>query len=414
MSGRRVLVVGAGVVGLCCAWELAKRGFAVAILDPNEPGSGCSSGNAGAVSPGSVVPLALPGAASSGFKMLLDRDGALTVKPSYALRAAPWLWRFVRAAAPARVEAVATALGALVGHALDEHRRLMAEVGAPDLIRADGQLYVYRDAAQLAKDDLGWELRRRHGVRLVELDEPELRAAEPALGPDYRLGVLIPDAGHCTNPRRHAQAIADALAKAGVTFERARALALVDAGGRVTGVATEAGRRVADHVVLAAGAWSAALLRPLGYRVPLESQRGYHVEFAASGLALARPVVPADRKVFVTPMERGVRVAGSVEFAGLSETPTRRRGDLLLADIRAVFPSADLSAPSPYWMGHRPCLPDSLPVIGRAPRHEGLWFAFGHGHLGLTGSAPTGRIVGALISGERPNIDVRPYGVDRF
>jgi D-amino-acid dehydrogenase len=409
-----VVVVGAGVVGLACAWELAKRGLAVTVIDPEPPGSGCSSGNAGALSPGSVVPLALPGAAWSGLKMLLDRDGALTVKPGYALAAAPWLWRFVRASGAERVEAIAGALAALNGHALEQHKQLMAEVGAPELIVESGQLYVYRDDAQLAKDAFAWDLRARHGVRIEHLDEADMRALEPEIGPDYRRGVFLPQSGHCADPRRHGEAIAEALTRAGARLVRGRAVELLVQDGRAKGVRTAEESLAADHVVLSAGAWSAELLRGLGYRVPLESQRGYHVEFDAPGVAISRPVVPADRKVFVTPMAGRLRVAGSVEFAGLSPKPTKRRGDLLLADLRAVFPQADLARPSPYWMGHRPCLPDSLPVVGRAPRHQGLWLAFGHGHLGLTGSAPTGRIIGGLVAGEPPNIDLAPYSVERF
>jgi D-amino-acid dehydrogenase len=408
------IVVGAGVVGLCCAWELHKRGFSVTVIDPEPPGSGCSSGNAGALSPGSVVPLALPGAAWSGLKMLFDRDGALTVKPGYALAAAPWLWRFVGASRPERVEAIAGALAALNGHALEQHKQLAAEVGAPELIVENGQLYVYRDEAQLAKDAFAWDLRERHGVRIERLDEAAMRALEPGVGPDYRRAVFLPQAGHCADPHRHAEAIAEALTRAGATFVRGRVTELVVEDGRATGVRTAERVVAAAHVVLSAGAWSAQLLRGAGYRVPLESQRGYHVEFEAPGVSISRPVVPADRKVFVTPMAGRLRVAGSVEFAGLSPEPTKRRGDLLLADLRAVFPHADLSRPSPYWMGHRPCLPDSLPVVGRAPRHPGLWLAFGHGHLGLTGSAPTGRIIGRLVAGEPPNLDLSPYSVERF
>jgi len=410
-----VIVVGAGVVGLCCAWSLVERGFAVTIVDPEPPGSGCSSGNAGALSPGSVVPLALPGAAVNGLRMLLDRDAALTIKPSHALRVAPWLVRFVRAAAPHRVEAAASALAALNSHALEEHSRLMAAVGAPGLVRTEGQLYLYRDEGQLAKDAVSWALRHRHGGRVRRLDGAELREVEPEIGPDYRIGMLVEDGGHCVDPFRHAQVVARALDAAGARFVRTLVTAIdVAEDGHVNGVSSEAGKLATEHVVLAAGAWSAKLLKPLGYRIPLESQRGYHLDFLSSGVTLRRPVVPADRKVFVTPMEGRIRVAGSVEFAGLSDAPTRRRAELLIADLAAVFPEADLSRPEPFWMGHRPCLPDSLPVIGSAPDHRGLWLAFGHGHLGLTGSAPTGRIIAALLAGEPPNIDLAPYAIERF
>ncbi|HYF09062.1 MAG TPA: FAD-dependent oxidoreductase, partial [Acetobacteraceae bacterium] len=179
-------------------------------------------------------------------------------------------------------------------------------------------------------------------------------------------------------------------------------------------VETEAGRIEADAVVIAAGAWSARLLRPLGLRVPLETQRGYHVMLPDPGVRLTRPVVPADRKVFLTPMEEGLRVAGTVEFGGLDRAPTPQRAAYLLEDLKKVFPQARTDNAQPFWMGHRPCLPDSLPVIGPVRAWQGLWCAFGHGHLGLTGSAPTGAVLGAAIAGERPNFDLAPFAVERF
>jgi len=409
-----VVVIGAGVVGLCCAWHLARRGLAVTVLDPEPPGSGCSSGNAGALSPGSVAPLALPGAARNGLKMLLDPTGALYIKPRYALAAAPWLFRFVRSARPERVEQIARALAALLFPAIERHREIVEAVGAADLVREQGQLYLYRDAEQLKKDDAVWALRRKHGVRAEVVDEATIRAMEPAIGPAYTLGIHLPESGFCTNPLRHAQAIAGGVQRLGGRILAERALAIETAEGRVVGVRGDSGLHAVGHVVVAAGAWSAALLRPLGYRVPLESQRGYHVNIPDPGFTLSRPVVPADRKVFCTPMEGGLRVAGSVEFAGLRAPPTRRRGELLFGDLKAVFPQARTEGASDFWMGHRPCLPDSLPVVGPARAVRGLWFAFGHGHLGLTGSAPTGHVLGEAIAGGRPNSDLAPFAIERF
>jgi D-amino-acid dehydrogenase len=170
----------------------------------------------------------------------------------------------------------------------------------------------------------------------------------------------------------------------------------------------------ADKIVVAAGAWSAKLLRPLGHRIPLESQRGYHITLKDTGVDIRRPVVPADRKVFITPQEAGLRVGGTVEFAGLEAPPNPARADLLLEDLSAVFPQARLAGPRSDWMGHRPCLPDSLPVIGESPAHRGLWLAFGHGHLGLTGAAVTGDVLARAMHGEPPGLDLAPFSVARF
>jgi glycine/D-amino acid oxidase-like deaminating enzyme len=412
---RRVVVIGAGIVGLCVGWHLARRGAAVTVLDGEEPGSGASSGNAGAISAGSVAPLAMPGVLKQVPQMLTDPAGALHVPMAYWPRAAPWLLRFVAAARPARVEAIAQALAGLLFGAMERHREILAAEGALDLLREDGQLYLYRGESHYAKDEAAWELRRRHGMRMEFLRGHEaVRALEPEIAADYTLGVFLPEQGNSTNPRRHAEVVARGIARMGGTIRREAVRAIATEGGRVVGAMTDTGFVPADEVVLAAGAWSARLLRPLGIRVPLETQRGYHVMLPDPGVRITRPIVPADRKAFFTPMETGLRIAGTVEFGGLDRAPTPRRAELLLDDLRKVFPHARTEGAQPFWMGHRPCLPDSLPVLGPVPRWPGLWCAFGHGHLGLTGSAPTGAVLGAAIMGEMPNIDLSPFAVDRF
>lgn len=411
-----VVVVGAGIVGLSAAWHLRRRGLPVTLLDRGEPGAGASHGNAGALSSGSVAPLAMPGVLRSAPAMLLDPNGPLHIPLRYWLRAAPWLFRFVRASRPAEVERIAGALASLLAYSIERHEEMLRAIGgrASGLIRRDGQLYLYRDAAALAKDEPSWSLRRRHGLRTQTLDRAGLLALEPAVGPAYTLAVFTPDQGMSTNPHRQALIVAEDFVTLGGRILREAATGITVEDDRVTGVRTEAGHHPASHVVLCAGAWSTRLLAPLGYRVPLESQRGYHVTVPDAGIALTRPVVAADRKVFFTPMETGLRAAGTVEFGGLERAPTAARAALLLRDLAAVFPQATASPMHTTWMGHRPCLPDSLPVIGPSARHTGLWFGFGHGHLGLTGAAVTGDIIARGIAGEPGNIDLAPFHVERF
>lgn len=415
---QRVLVVGAGIVGLALAWRLRLGGAAVTVVDPAPPGEGGASfGNAGAISSSSVVPLAMPGLLRQVPRMLLDPAAALHVPAGYWLRAAPWLARFVAAARPAAVARAAAALDALHRLATEQHLALAREVGAPELIQPRGHLYLYRDAAQLAKDAAGWDLRRSYGARIETLDRSGIEALEPAVGPAYAVGVFLPDNAHCAEPHRYSRAVAEALVRAGGEIRRDEVVEITaTAEGRVVGArGREGGAYLADAVVVAAGAWSARLLAPLGYRVPLETQRGYHVNLPGAGVEIGRPVVPADRKVFITPMEGGLRVAGTVEFGGLDRGPDPRRAALLLRDFRAVFPDAALAeGDAGHWMGHRPCLPDSVPVIGPARRVPGLWLAFGHGHLGLTGAAPTAQLLAPAILGRPANADLAPFAAERF
>ncbi|WP_203076852.1 NAD(P)/FAD-dependent oxidoreductase [Falsiroseomonas ponticola] len=415
MAGKRVLVVGAGIVGLALAWRLQRLGAEVAIVDPEPPGEGGASfGNAGAISTSSVVPLATPGVLKTVPRMLFDKAAPLHIPAGYWLRAAPWLARFVASATPTSVARVAKALDQLLHLATEQHQALAREVGVPEVLVSNGQLYVYRDEQQLAKDASSWAMRRAHGAEVVRLDRAGIEALEPEIGPAYRIGIFLPDHTHCASPFRYAQAVARAFRDAGGEIRQDRVLALTVADGRVTGAQGDYMHHTAEEVVVAAGAWSARLVAPLGYRIPLETQRGYHVNLSDSGLSLQRPVIPADRKVFITPMEGALRVAGTVEFGGLERAPNEERARLLYGDLTAVFPQARVEGAEGFWMGHRPCLPDSVPVIGPAERVKGLWFAFGHGHLGLTGSAPTAEMLAPAIMGRPGNADMGGYAAERF
>lgn len=408
------IIIGAGIVGLYTAYHLQRAGWRVTVIDRNEPGMGCSFGNAGALSTGAVVPLGMPGIVRQAPRMLLDPSGPLSIPPHYWLAAAPWLLRFIRASAPENVAAISSALKQLLAPAVDRHRQVMHDLGESSLIHATGQLHVYPDAHAAAKDKGGWELRRQHGIRVEELDSDQIHSLEPDIGAHYKLGYFMPDQCMVVNPLRQAQVIAAALAARGVTFVRDEAVALHLEGKRITGAVCRQGIYKAEHIVVCAGAWSAGLLKKLGYQVPLETQRGYHLTLADSGINLRRPVVAADRKIFATPMETGLRLAGTVEFGGLDRPPTPRRAQLLGKYAKLVFPALNENSKAQSWMGHRPCLPDSLPVLGPARAFGGLWLNFGHGHLGLTMSAISGELMAKAMLGQPTPVDLTPYAIERF
>ncbi len=412
-EGRHAIVVGAGIAGLSTAYRLLRLGWRVSVIDKGEPGQGCSAGNAGAVSPGSVAPLASPGLLRQLPRMLCDRGGPLTVPVAYWAAAAPWLLRFVAASRRPVAENIAAQLKPLLEPALEHHRRLLNEVGAPELLRATGQLHVYRDVQALAKDEFSWNQRRRLGVEVLRVDRAGIEALEPAVGPLYTVGCFLPQQGMIVDPLAQTQAIAQALTAGGAQILRDEVTRISISGASVTGVEGSRGRYQSPYVVVCAGAWSARLLEPLGYRVPLESQRGYHATLPDAGIQLRRVVTAADRKIFTTPMRAGLRVAGTVEFGGLNRPPTERRARLLLDHCRELFPDVNVSQAS-FWMGHRPCLPDSKPVLGPSPRHRGLAFNFGHGHLGLTMGPVSGHLVAGVLDGAEHDAILAPFSIGRF
>lgn len=392
---RTCIVIGAGIVGAAIAHELQKTGAQVTLIDRGEPGQGASYGNSGALSPGSVAPLAMPGVLASVPKMLTDPQSPLHVPPDYFLTAMPWLLRFVAAARPERVARIAQSLADLHAGAIDNHLRLAAEIGAPELVIRRGHLHMYPDAQALAKDAAGWELRRQHGIPFEQLDRAGILALEPAVGPRYNVAVYLPDHGTVLNPLRYVQRIAAAFAQRGgvVARDAIGALTFRDGQWHCRG---ESGVWSAQQVVIAAGAWSLSLLKSLGLHYPLETQRGYHVTFRGVAAPISRSVVLADRKAFLAPMETGLRIGGTVEFGGLEREPDYARAQLLARFARDTFAGLD-QAQEEVWMGHRPCFPDTLPRVGPAPGHAGLWLAFGHGHLGLTDSVNTARLLADIM-----------------
>lgn len=395
-SAPAIAIVGAGVVGAAIAYTLSRRGAHVTLIDRAEPGRGCSYGNAGALSPGSVAPLALPGLAKSLPRLLLDPESPLHLPPAYLPRALPWLLRFLAAAKPERVEAIAQRLAALNADAIEHHVELAREIGALDLIRRTGHLHVYPDAAALAKDAFAWRLRERHGVRFERLDRAGIEALEPGLAPRYTAGVWLPDHAAVVNPFRYVQQIVRAFVVRGGRLVRDQVRAIEPDLPRGWTVATGEGRQNVDHVIVAAGMQSVALLEPLGVKLPLESQRGYHVTFRGVASPVSRVVVLADRKAFVTPLDQGFRIAGTVEFGGLSRPASPRRSALLARFAREAFTDV-AGADESHWMGHRPCTPESLALIGPVASRQGLWVATGHGHLGLTQSVNTARLLADAI-----------------
>lgn len=412
---RHVTVIGAGVVGICCALCLQRDGHAVTVLDPEPPGEGGASfGNAGILAIDHCAPNTHPGIAWDVPRYLLDPLGPVTIRWRYLPRLLPWLLRFVAAGRPASFEAISLALQALHERALAAWQPLLESAGAQRLVHRQGWLVVYESDAAFARAEphkVG--LRRQRGVRTEVLDGPAVRALEPALGPAIRHAVHYPDVAHVADPLGLVRALAADFQRRGGTLrpERVRGFTLGPRGA--TAVHTDAATHPADVVVLAAGAWCKPLARQLGSRVPLDAERGYHATLPRPGVTLRVPVLSGDFHCAITPLAEGLRVGGTVEFAGVAAPPNYARVDKLLAVARRTVPGLDDRGHT-RWMGCRPALPDDLPVLGRAPRYPDVYFAFGHGQVGLTDAALSGQVVADLVAGRPPALELAPYRAERF
>lgn len=412
-TGGHVAVVGAGILGVAAALRLLADGRRVTLFDPKGVGEGASRGNASILAVESCVPIATPGILRRVPGMLLDPLGPLAIRWRYLPRLAPWLWHFVRSSRPAEVERISVALAALLDRALEDYAPLLRGAGAEDMIRRQGMLLLFESERRFAAMQPDLALQRRRGVRLELLPPEEIRQLEPAVAPIFRRAVFFPDNAHATDSHRLLLRLAEAAFRGGAALRREAVTGFAFANGGVSHVVTASGRHAVDAVVLAAGAWSKPLARLLGHRVLLDTERGYHVMLPEPHVAIGRPVYFADRGLVATPLEGGLRIAGTVELGGLALPPNPARAQVLLEQGRRMFPGLGASGRSD-WMGFRPSMPDSLPVIAASPLRRNAVFAFGHGHLGLTLAAVTGRIVADLLAGRDPGLDLRPYRIDRF
>ena len=414
---QRVTVVGAGIVGVCCARFLQRSGFAVTVVDRGEPGRGTSFGNMGMLcAVEHALPLPSMDVLRSVPRMLLDPSSPLAIRWRYLPRLMPWLMRFVANAPEAKRMRNARALASLMKDTLSAYGRLVEGSDASRFIRHLGSVDVFKSEAALAKDKPERERMRSLGVRIDELDGDELHQLEPAISRDYRHGIYFPDCGHCLDPFRLTRAIADDVRAAGGRFVQAEVRGVEVGDGGVRRLLTSADPIEVETMVLAAGAWSGGIAKALGSPVPLDTERGYHTVLNGVEGGIQRPVVEGEASVGLTQMVDGLRIGGTVELASLDAPPNYERARMFYERGRAVLPDLPPteSIELTRWMGFRPTLPDYLPALGPSPHHRNVWFAFGHQHLGLSLAARTGELIATLVRGEPTDIDTTPFRIDRF
>jgi D-amino-acid dehydrogenase len=406
-----VIVLGAGIVGVSAAIAARQRGLSVVLVDRREPGGETSYGNAGILSSGSISPLNNPSLWNALPKYLTNQHPALRFDLAWSLRNVDWVVRFLANAAASRLRPRATALHGLIGASLKLHRDWIVKADAAQRIRETGWLKAWRsdaDAAAKAEQALLTEF----GIASQLLDRQAMSALEPNIVPVYKVGLLHTQTASVDSPGAVVKAYARMFAGLGGEIRRSDIKAIVP-DGEGWRAALADGEITARHVVVALGPWSGDLLRPLGYRVPMAFERGYHREFKPNpARSLLRPIHDAEASFLMTPMEQGIRVTSGVELADRDAPSSFAQLDQVVPAARAVVEFGD--AVGEPWRGARPTLPDSLPMIGPAPRHSGLWLAFGNQHIGFTTGPATGAAIAAMIGGAPPPFDISAFAPSRY
>ena len=413
MARTDVIVLGAGIVGVSVALQLAKRGVAVALIDRSGPGEATSYGNAGVIENNTVFPYPFPTSLSHLLRIALKRATEADYHWSYLLRVWPWLLAYRANSTPEKLAETAHVMRPLFARARAEHEALMTEADATRYLHVDGWLKLYRSDRAFAALGNELELAGRFSIPFLTLRMEDALGLEPSLAPVFRHATFWPQAASVTNPLAVTRAYADRLAALGGTVLQAdaRSLHRYGVGWRVE---TPEGPLDGEQAVVALGPWAPDVLAPLGVRLPLAFKRGYHRHFRPAGNAvLKRPVLDVEVGYVIAPVEQGVRLTSGAEFADRDAPPTPVQLDRVMPHAQALFPLGEPVEPAP-WMGSRPCFADSRPVIGRAPGVGGLWLAYGHGHSGLTLGPVTGRLLAEMMTGAKTFCDPAPYRAGRF
>ena len=408
-----LIVVGAGVIGLSVALAAQARGMSVTVVDRTGPASGASAGNAGAFAFSDILPLASPGILRKAPGWLLDPLGPLSIPLAYALRITPWMYRFWRASAPARVAQSTQAQTALMDLSKAALTTFLDLSGTTGMLRRAGNLQVYEGKAEFTASLPGWQARTDHGIAFDHLSAAEMAGLQPGLAARFTHGTFTPEWYSIADPRLYTLALADRFCAKGGSLQVAEVAGLDPSDNGVTVRLKTGTSLTAGKVVLAAGAFSHLLARGVGDKIPLETERGYNTTLPTSAFDLRMQVTFGGHGFVASLLSTGVRIGGAVELGGLNLAPNFKRADAMLRRAQAFLPGLNLEG-GVQWMGFRPSLPDSLPAIGPSRLSPRVIHAFGHGHLGLTQSAGTARLVADLLTGVSSAIDLTPFSPQRF
>lgn len=410
---KRVIIAGAGIVGVSTGIWLRRISDAdVTIIDRLPPGEGTSHGNAGVLAACSIAPVTAPGLTRKAPRMLMNPDFPLFMRWGYFPKLLPWLLKYLSNANDGDTRRIAAGLTTIVGDSVDQHKALTADTKAASWVHDSDYSFAYANRAAFEADAYTWGLRREAGFDPVIREGDAARAYEPNLSPDIGLLATMQDHGYVRDPGSYVKSLAVEFEKIGGTLIQAEIKDFDFTDGKITGVQTDQGPHFCEKAILATGVWSKSLMQKLGLSIPIETERGYHIIFKDAEGGPSHPIMVASGKFVGTPMAAGLRCAGIVEFGGLSAGPSKHPLNFLRRNAKASFPNLTYSE-EVEWLGHRPAPSDSLPLIGQVGE-TGVFTAFGHHHIGLTGGAKTGRITAGLVAEQPVNTDISAFDPMRF
>lgn len=410
---KHVAIAGAGINGVATAIWLQRAGFDVTLIDREGPAAGTSHGNAGVLAAGAMIPVTVPGLLAKAPKMLFDPMQPLYLRYSYLPKLLPFLSRYLSYCTMDDVRAYARDMSTLLGDCVEQHRQLAAGTGAEAFIGNQDFCFGYETRAAFDADAKWWQIRRDNGFVIDVETAAEFQAHDPLYNGQFEVVARCKNHGMISDPGAYVNALANHFIAKGGTFRQATITGIATSNGRIEALETDGGPVKADEFVLTTGVWTKPLMQQLGLKVPVESERGYHVEFINPSAMPKSPVMVASGKFVVTPMQGRIRCAGVVEFGGTKAGPSAAPLKMLRRRFAELFPDITYDD-TVEWLGHRPAPTDSRPLIGALKGFENVHTGFGHQHVGLTGGAKTGRLLAGMIGGLRPNIDVEPFNPNRF
>ena len=408
---KKIAVVGAGIVGICTSYFLQQSGFKVTLIDKEQPGTMTSFGHACTFADYANVPVNNPSLFANIPQMLFTKDGPLAIDFYYIIKHLPWAFKFLKNCKKNKVEEIASSLASLLHHSRLSYDHIFKEVNVSEFIKNEENIYIYDSKKSYETASYTNYLRKKNNINVKELNKKEIHDLEPNLAPIYYAGYLFIGSRHTTNPLAISKKIFESFLEGGGKFINENVKNFIDKED-IVGINLQEKKIEFNQVVICAGAWSKSLAKMIGEDFPLDTERGYHVLFNSDKQLINRPIGWSQSGFYLVQMEEGIRAAGTVEIAGLHKPPNQKRINMIERQARKILPQ--LGFVKSTWMGRRPTLPDSKPVIGRSSKNKNILYAFGHQHIGWTLAAVTGKAINELAKGSQPNFDISPFSPNRF